>query len=137
MADNANEYKYEVGDLVHVSPTALEQLPLKNRKRAQITFKSTLFTIAKRRDDPTIQYFVPGYDWQGGDSWVDESFLSKWAGSGPLRLSVTVDSEGATAKEREAYATEMTNKLHAVCKDTPVVDIKYIDDPAAELDNTG
>lgn len=132
-----SDYKYEIGDLVHVNTAVLDQLPPKNRKRSSNTFRSTLFTIAQRRNDPTIQYFVPGYDWQGGDSWVNEAWLSKWAGSGPLRLSVTIDSEGATAKERDAYAMEMVNKLRASCEDTPVVDIKYIDDPAAELDSTG
>ena len=104
-----SDYKYSIGDLVHVNTAILDQLPPKNRKRAPKTFKSNLFTIARRRNDPTNQYFVPGYDWQGGDGWVDESFLSKWAGAGPLRLKVTIDPEGATNEEVE-------RKLHNVCK---------------------
>lgn len=104
-----NDYKYKVGDLVQVDTTLLEQLPRKNRKRGSATFKSNLFTIAKRRSDPCIQYFIPGYDWQGGDGWVDEFILSKWAGAGPLRLHVTIDPEGDTDEEVE-------RKLRNVCK---------------------
>jgi len=104
-----SDYKYDIGDRVHVNTAVLEQLPRKNRKRSSNTFKSTLFTIARRRNDPTIQYFIPGYDWQGGDSWVDEAWLSKWAGAGPLRLHVTIDPEGDTDVEVE-------RKLRNVCK---------------------
>jgi hypothetical protein len=103
-----SDYKYDVGDLVHVSIKVLDQLPKKNRKRVSSTFKSNLFIIAKRRKEPN-QYFVPGYDWQGGDAWVDEAWLSKWAGSGPLRLAVTIDPEDSTDEE-------FTEKLHKVCE---------------------
>ncbi|RKZ88303.1 MAG: hypothetical protein DRQ39_02685 [Gammaproteobacteria bacterium] len=104
-----SDYKYSIGDRVHVNTTALDQLPPKNRKRVSKTFKSNLFSIAQRRNDPTNQYFLPGYDWQGGDSWVDESFISKWAGAGPLSLRVTIDPEGDTDVEVE-------RKLRNVCK---------------------
>lgn len=125
-----SDYKYSIGDRVHVNTTVLDQLPPKNRKRVSKTFKSNLFSIAQRRNDPTNQYFLPGYDWQGGDGWVDESFLSKWAGAGPLRLTVTVDPEGATDEEVE-------QKLRNVCKKL-VDDNEDLSDVTYEvIDNTG
>ena len=125
-----SDYKYSIGDLVHVNVAVLDQLPPKNRKRVPNTLKSNLFTIAKRRTEPCNQYFVPGYDWQGGDSWVDESFLSKWAGAGPLRLKVTIDPEGSTDEEVE-------QKLRNVCKKL-VEDNEDLSDVTYEvIDNTG
>ena len=127
-----NDYKYNIGDLVHVNIAVLDQLPPENRKRVPKTFKSNLFTISKRRKEPCNQYFVPGYDWQGGDCWVNETFISKWADSGPLRVSVTIDPEGATLQEREANAKNIITELHTICKkrgvsdaEMPEVDINY------------
>jgi len=131
-----SDYKYNVGDLVHVNLAALDQLPPKNRKHVPDTFKSNLFTISKRRDDPSVQYFVPGYDWQGGDSWVDESFLSKWAGRGPLRLKVTIDREGSPESEVMATAAEVRESFEQA-GELGVLDIIYTGDPVAELDSTG
>jgi hypothetical protein len=125
-----SDYKYNVGDLVHVNLAVLAQLPSKNRKRVPTTFKSNLFTITKQRKKPRNQYFVPGYDWQGGDSWVDECFLSKWAGAGPLRLKVTIDPEGDTMVEVE-------RKLRNVCKKL-VEDNDDLTEVTYEvIDNTG
>lgn len=133
-----SDYKYKVGDLVHVSVAILDQLPPENRKRVSNTFKSNLFYIAQRRNDPTNQYFVPGYDWQGGDCWVDESFLSKWAGAGPLRLTVTIDPEGDTDDEVEEKLRNVCKKLVEDNEDLSGVEFELLPKAISEeLDSTG
>jgi hypothetical protein len=110
-----NEYKYEVGDLVHLNATAFESIPRKLRKHLPKTYKTTLFTIARRTNVADInQYFIPGYDWQGGSGWITEAWISKWYGSGPLQLTVTIDPENDTEEEVAEFTDEIIKQLRKV-----------------------
>ena len=108
----ADEYKFEIGDRVHLNETAYATLPPKQQKLLPTTFKTTLFTIARRfSKDGITQYFMPGYDWQCGHGWIDETWISKWMGSGPLRLTVTIDPQGDTDEEIDAKVEKVREKL--------------------------
>ncbi len=111
------EYKYNVGDLVHVNETAYESLSPEMRKRLPSTFKTTLFTIANREHaGDTNNYFMPGYDWQCGHGWITEAWITKWIGDGPLSLSITIDPEGDTEEEVEVFTEAVLQQLRKVCE---------------------
>lgn len=120
MSEKADEYKFEIGDRVHLNETAYASLPPEQRKLLPTTFKTTLFTIARRDNEGGNQYFMPGYDWQCGHGWINEEWISKWMGSGPLRLTVTIDPQGDTDEEIDAKVANVLNKLNSEFDDLDV-----------------
>ncbi len=135
----ANEYKFEVGDRVNINAVAYESLPAINRMRLPSKFKSTVFTIArKRRQGDVIQYFIPGYDWQGGTGWINEDWISKWCGGGPLRLTIAVIPEGETTKELMEFTETIKRGIYDAmgipASELGHIEFECIDEIPVELD---
>jgi len=108
-----SEYKFEIGDRVYLNETAYVSLPEQNRTQLPNTFRGTIFTIAKRSDTTDEnQYFIPGYNWQGGTGWVTEAWLSKWCGEGPLRIQVMVDPEDDSHEEFVKFTDQLKKKIY-------------------------
>lgn len=146
------DYKFEVGNLIRISPDAFdEQLPdfadIKN------ICHTRLFTIAERKvhwytvleeQCTTNWYRIPGYDWQGGDGWINEAWLTKWDGSGQLQLTVTLSPEGQTREAVEAEARVMLENIRDIAEGLGIpreaiskAAIRYDNEPAIDLDMVG
>ena len=149
MSEN---FKFEVGTLVKINPEAIDEQLYSLSKITEIC-RTRLFTIADRKvhwytimeeQHSTNWYQIPGYDWHGGEGWIDEAWLTKWNGSGQLQITVTLSSEGQTREEVECEAKEMLVKIQDIVEGLgmpreaiSMVGIKYGDGPVIELDMVG
>lgn len=133
------EYKYEVGDRVHLNDTAFKSLPKEMLKHLPRTYQTTIFTVAQRTDAGGInQYFIPGYNWQGGSGWIKEEWISRWCGSGPFKLTVTVMPENETLEELREFTEQaerdIRNAMRVPADILGGVTFKYAKEPTRELD---
>ena len=133
-----SKFKFDIGDRVHLNETAYAALPERNKLQLPNTFRGTIFTVARRHQIGNInQYFIPGYDWQGGTGWVVESWLSKWCGDGPLRMSIAIAPEDDTLREVLEYEKEIRDQIYktlGIPQRLLKIEFEHTEEPALELD---
>jgi hypothetical protein len=131
-----SNYKFDIGDYVYLNDSAFASLPKKNRMQLPTTFRSNIFSVAKQKNEAgTNWYFMPGYDWQGGTGWVTESWLTKWCGGGPLRLSVEIMPEqDDTMKDLHDFQQRILASMRIPANMIGTIDFTYAETPKAKLD---
>jgi len=132
----ANEYKFDIGDYVNLNDSAYASLPERNQVQLPPTFRSIIFTVAQQKNEAGANwYFIPGYDWQGGSGWVTESWLSKWCGGGPLRMSIEIMPEqDDTMKDLHDFQQRILASMRIPANMIGKVEFTYADMTAPELD---
>jgi hypothetical protein len=145
----SEDFKFEVGNLVKIDPTAFdEQLP--DFSKVEEICDNNLFIIADRKvhwytiadeQHSTTWYYIPGYDWQGGNGWIDGAWLTRWNGAGQLQMTITLTSKKRTKEEAEAEAEELLEKVRDVIEGMGMpresiqkIGIRYGNEERIELD---
>ena len=131
-----SNYKFEVGDRVYLDPAALSKLPKRLLKHLPATYRSHIFTVARRNDvGRRNRYFIPGYDWQGGTGWVVEEWLAKWCGEGTLRFSIEIMPEqDDTMETLHDFQRQILDSLRVPADRLGKIDFTYTHEPAQKLD---